>query len=69
MEGTFELSFSVKNDPSIDILANDGRNDSLANFVALVGALGGEHFWVYLDPIGGILVACFVAVDWFMTGI
>lgn len=50
------------------MLAQDHRNDCLSNTAALVCAYCAQRFWVYLDPIGAILVAVYIAVTWCMTG-
>lgn len=50
------------------VLALDHRNDCLSNFIALICAFCAQKFWIYLDPIGAILVAIYIAVTWFRTG-
>ena len=47
----------LSNEPSIRVLAQDHRNDCLSNSIALLCAFGAQKFWLYLDPIGAILVA------------
>uniref|UniRef100_A0A914CRL0 Cation efflux protein transmembrane domain-containing protein n=1 Tax=Acrobeloides nanus TaxID=290746 RepID=A0A914CRL0_9BILA len=57
-----------QDDPSIQVLAQDHRNDCVSNFVALLCAYGAQHLWLYLDPIGAILVSIYIAVTWYITG-
>ncbi|KAI1711289.1 cation efflux family domain-containing protein [Ditylenchus destructor] len=58
----------LKGDPSVRVLAQDHRNDCLSNSIALVCAFSAQKWWVYLDPIGAIFVAIYIAVTWFRTG-
>ncbi|VDD94772.1 unnamed protein product [Enterobius vermicularis] len=53
---------------SISVLAQDHRNDCLSNLAALFCAWGASKYWIYLDPIGAILVSLYIAITWFMTG-
>jgi len=57
-----------KDDPSIGVLAQDHRNDCVSNTVALLCAYGAQLFWVYLDPIGAVMVSIYIAITWFFTG-
>uniref|UniRef100_A0A7E4V095 ZT_dimer domain-containing protein n=1 Tax=Panagrellus redivivus TaxID=6233 RepID=A0A7E4V095_PANRE len=57
-----------KNNASINVLAQDHRNDCVSNTVALLCAFGAQHLWLYLDPIGAILVSLYIAFTWFQTG-
>lgn len=45
--------------PSTKVLAQDHRNDCISNTGAIVFALIGTHFWVYVDPIGAILISIY----------
>lgn len=65
---TFFSLFRFQDDPSIQVLAQDHRNDCISNFVALLCAYGAQHLWIYLDPIGAILVSIYIACTWFLTG-
>lgn len=60
--------FRFKEDPSIQILGQDHRNDCLSNSIALVCAFCAQRFWIYLDPLGAIVVALYIAVTWYLTG-
>lgn len=55
-------------DPSSAVLAQDHRNDCLSNTVALACAFSAQKWWIYLDPIGAIVVAVYIATTWFFTG-
>uniref|UniRef100_A0AC35U0P3 ZT_dimer domain-containing protein n=1 Tax=Rhabditophanes sp. KR3021 TaxID=114890 RepID=A0AC35U0P3_9BILA len=57
-----------KNNVSVDILAQDHRNDCISNFVALICAVGSRYLWIYLDVIGAIVVSCYITFTWFSTG-
>uniref|UniRef100_A0AAF5DEF2 ZT_dimer domain-containing protein n=1 Tax=Strongyloides stercoralis TaxID=6248 RepID=A0AAF5DEF2_STRER len=57
-----------KGNVSIDVLAQDHRNDCVSNFVALLCAVGSRYLWIYLDPIGAIIVSFYIAYTWFSTG-
>ncbi|KAI1731043.1 cation efflux family domain-containing protein [Ditylenchus destructor] len=65
----FKLGFMLvcyKHDTSNSrILALDQRNDIITSVVALIGAFVGDHFWLYADPVGAIIVCSFIAVSWF----
>uniref|UniRef100_A0A915AKD5 Cation efflux protein cytoplasmic domain-containing protein n=1 Tax=Parascaris univalens TaxID=6257 RepID=A0A915AKD5_PARUN len=55
-------------DPSINVLAQDHRNDCISNIVALLCAWAASKFWIYLDPIGAIIVSVYIAITWYFTG-
>jgi divalent metal cation (Fe/Co/Zn/Cd) transporter len=42
--------------PGTRLLAMDQRNDVLTNTVALACGLIGTHYWIYMDPLGAVLV-------------
>ncbi len=54
--------------PSIAVLAQDHRNDCVSNAFAILFAWSATQFWIYLDPIGAILVSIYIAVTWYITG-
>lgn len=64
----FILCNRFRNDPSTRVLAQDHRNDCLSNSIALLCAFGAQKFWLYLDPIGAIIVALYIAITWYRTG-
>ncbi|CAJ0942584.1 unnamed protein product, partial [Mesorhabditis belari] len=62
------------NEPSINVLAMDHRNDCLSNAVAILCAglasyLGDlEPLWLYVDPLGAMVVSIYIAYTWYSTG-
>lgn len=56
------------NDPSTLALAQDHKNDCFSNTAALICAFAAQKWWIYLDPIGAIAVALYIATTWFFTG-
>jgi len=66
--GLFIACRMHKEDASISVLAQDHRNDCVSNTVALLCAYGSKQFWIYLDPIGAILVSIYIALTWYQTG-
>uniref|UniRef100_A0A914HMZ5 Cation efflux protein cytoplasmic domain-containing protein n=1 Tax=Globodera rostochiensis TaxID=31243 RepID=A0A914HMZ5_GLORO len=64
----FLLCRRQKDSSSTRVLAQDHRNDCLSNSVALLCAFGAQKFWLYLDPIGAILVSLYIAITWYRTG-
>ncbi|KAL8571771.1 hypothetical protein ACOMHN_058135 [Nucella lapillus] len=63
--------------PMVQALALDHRNDVMSNTVALVcGYLGSRNFqastgltdFIYADPIGAILIGCYIIFNWWKTG-
>ncbi|XP_025084573.1 metal tolerance protein 6-like [Pomacea canaliculata] len=65
------------NNPTIQALAQDHRNDVLSNSVAIVcGYLGSQEFqdqtgykqFIYSDPIGAILIGFYIIFNWWITG-
>lgn len=62
------LTFRLKGDPSVQVLAQDHRNDCLSNSIALLCAYSAQKWWIFLDPLGAIFVAIYIAVTWFRTG-
>uniref|UniRef100_A0A0N5ABZ5 ZT_dimer domain-containing protein n=1 Tax=Syphacia muris TaxID=451379 RepID=A0A0N5ABZ5_9BILA len=64
----FDYCFRFDDDASIQVLGQDHRNDCLSNLAALFCAWAASKYWIYLDPIGAILVSLYIAITWFMTG-
>lgn len=54
--------------PTIQALAQDHRNDVLSNTVALVCGVIGTQLWNYADPIGAIVISLYIMGSWFTTG-
>lgn len=53
--------------PTIQALAQDHRNDVVSNSSALIFGFLGYKVWKYCDPIGAILIAIYIIVNWFIT--
>jgi len=75
MLGTIAIKFTLvvicrrfATSPSIAVLAQDHRNDCVSNTFAILFAWSATRFWIYLDPIGAILVSIYIAVTWYITG-
>ncbi|KAI6176302.1 Metal tolerance protein 7 [Aphelenchoides bicaudatus] len=64
----FLICRKFKEDPSIQVLEQDHRNDCLSNSVALICAFCAQRFWIYLDPLGAICVSLYIAITWYFTG-
>ncbi len=64
----YDCRSRYQNDPSTRVLAQDHRNDCLSNSIALICAYSAQKLWVYLDPIGAVFVAIYIAVTWYRTG-
>ncbi|CAD5115370.1 DgyrCDS4349 [Dimorphilus gyrociliatus] len=54
--------------PTTQALAEDHRNDTLSNSVALICGYIGYKWWSYTDPIGAILISFYIIVSWSITG-
>ncbi|KRY55957.1 Metal tolerance protein 10 [Trichinella britovi] len=55
-------------DANSKVLAQDHRNDCISNSSAILFAFLGDRYWVYLDPIGAILVSLYLLATWIATG-
>ncbi|KRX92096.1 Metal tolerance protein 9 [Trichinella pseudospiralis] len=55
-------------DANSKVLAQDHRNDCISNSSAILFAYLGDRYWVYLDPIGAILVSLYLLATWIATG-
>lgn len=53
--------------PSTRVIAQDLRNDCIANTGAIAFAYIGTYYWRYVDPIGAILISIYIAVNWYGT--
>ena len=56
------------NNPSVQALAVDHRNDTLSNLVAIIFGLMGTYVRSWIDPLGGILIAFYIIVNWVKAG-
>jgi cation diffusion facilitator family transporter len=56
------------NNPSVETLALDHRNDVVSNAFALLCGWLGTLYWDNIDPIGAIFISLYIAYNWWMTG-
>jgi len=63
----YVLCKQVKN-PSVQALAVDHRNDVAFNLATLVFGLLGTYVYQNLDPIGAILLAFYIIINWILVG-
>ncbi len=54
--------------PTVQALAVDHRNDVVSNFVTLIFGLLGTYVYAVIDPIGAILLALYIIVNWVFVG-
>ena len=54
--------------PTAHVLSVDHRNDVLVSSVALIVGILGSHTWVFIDPIGGVLIALYITIVWCIQG-
>lgn len=54
--------------PMTTVLAQDHRNDCISNLVALLCGFFGDRYWVWIDPIGAIIVSLYILGTWCRTG-
>lgn len=53
--------------PSVQAYAQDHRNDVATNIVGLAAALVGDRLYYWVDPLGAILLAAYIIVNWSQT--
>ena len=63
----YVLCKQVKN-PSVQALAVDHRNDVAFNLATLVFGLLGTYVYQNLDPIGAMLLAFYIIINWILVG-
>lgn len=54
--------------PSVQALAVDHRNDIVSNLAALVFGLLGTYVYANVDPIGAILLSFYIIINWILVG-
>lgn len=54
--------------PSVQALAEDHRNDILSNAVALMFGFMGTYVQGWLDPVGALLIVVVIIVNWTQAG-
>ena len=63
----FVLCRQVRN-PSVQTLAVDHRNDVASNIATLIFGLLGTFVYRFVDPIGAIILAIYIIVNWICVG-
>ena len=63
----FMLCRQVRN-PSVQTLAVDHRNDVASNIATLIFGLLGTFVYKFIDPIGAIILAIYIIVNWICVG-
>jgi cation diffusion facilitator family transporter len=53
---------------TVRALALDHRNDVASNLAAIVFGLLGTYIWPNADPLGAILIAVYIIINWCMAG-
>jgi divalent metal cation (Fe/Co/Zn/Cd) transporter len=53
--------------PSVQTYAQDHRNDVVTNMVGLTAALIGDRLYYWVDPLGAILLATYIVINWSQT--
>ncbi|KAK6176223.1 hypothetical protein SNE40_014547 [Patella caerulea] len=76
--GLFVLCYCKgRNNPSVKVLMQDHRNDTLSNLIAIIcGYLGSREFVIksstedvkYIDPCGAIIISGYILFSWWRTG-
>ena len=56
------------NNPSVQTLAVDHRNDVASNIATLIFGLLGTYVLAILDPIGAIFLAFYIIINWVVVG-
>ena len=54
---------------SVQTYAQDHRNDVVTNMVGLTAALIGDRMYYWVDPLGAILLAAYIIVNWSQTAL
>ena len=54
---------------SVQAYAQDHRNDVVTNMVGLAAALIGDRMYYWVDPLGAILLAAYIIVNWSQTAL
>lgn len=68
LKGALYIICRQVNNPSIQTLAVDHRNDVVSNIASLVFGLLGTYVYRLLDPIGAIFLALYIIVNWILVG-
>ena len=68
LKGSLYLLCRQVNNPSVQALAVDHRNDVAANLATLVFGLIGTYVAAIVDPIGAILLSFYIIFNWIVVG-
>ena len=68
LKGTLYILCRQVRSPSVQALAVDHRNDVASNLATLIFGLLGTYVYKFLDPIGAILLALYIMINWILVG-
>lgn len=68
LKGSLYVLCRQVNNPSVQALAVDHRNDIASNIVTLVFGLIGTYVFPVIDPIGAILLSLYIIFNWIVVG-
>ncbi|ORY46101.1 cation efflux protein [Rhizoclosmatium globosum] len=65
----FAYCYLLRKYPSAGVLAQDHRNDIILNSTGIILSLMGQHIAWWIDPMGGIIIALWILINWSQTAI
>ncbi|KAJ3292768.1 hypothetical protein HDU79_001094 [Rhizoclosmatium sp. JEL0117] len=65
--GLYFYCVALSKYPSARILAQDHRNDIILNGTGIALSVVGQKFLWWMDPVGGILIATWILINWSQT--
>ncbi|KAI9328744.1 cation efflux protein, partial [Obelidium mucronatum] len=65
----FLYCYALRKYPTAMILAQDHRNDVILNITGIILSLVGNKVIWWMDPVGGILIAIWILVNWGETAV
>ena len=68
LKGCLYILYRQVNNPSVQALAVDHRNDIASNIAILVFGLIGTYVFPVIDPIGAILLSLYIIFNWIAVG-
>ena len=68
LKGILYILCQQSSNPSVKTLAVDHRNDVVSNLATLIFGLLGTYVYKLLDPIGAILMAIYIIINWIIAG-
>ena len=54
---------------AVQTYAQDHRNDVVTNTIGLISAMLGDRLYFWIDPLGAILLACYIIQNWASTAL